>query len=44
MTLVVYVNLQEFVRTKDEISGAYTKTIYSKTGLLALRKHMMKVT
>uniref|UniRef100_A0A804INZ9 Uncharacterized protein n=1 Tax=Musa acuminata subsp. malaccensis TaxID=214687 RepID=A0A804INZ9_MUSAM len=44
MTLANNVNLEEFVMTKDEFSGADIKTICTKPGLLALREHRMKVT
>ncbi|CAL9145243.1 unnamed protein product [Musa hybrid cultivar] len=38
------VNLEEFVMTKDEFSGADIKTIYTESGLLALRERRIKVT
>eukprot|EP00697_Spironema_sp_BW2_P003375 gnl/Spiro4/14501_TR7813_c0_g1_i1.p1 gnl/Spiro4/14501_TR7813_c0_g1~~gnl/Spiro4/14501_TR7813_c0_g1_i1.p1 ORF type:complete len:451 (+),score=147.69 gnl/Spiro4/14501_TR7813_c0_g1_i1:28-1353(+) len=44
MTLAEDVNLEEFVMTKDEISGADIKAICSEAGLLALRERRMKVT
>ena len=46
MTLAVAddVNLEEFVMTKDEFSGAVIKAICSEAGLLALRERRMKVT
>ncbi|CAL9083569.1 unnamed protein product, partial [Musa acuminata var. zebrina] len=44
MTLANNVNLEEFVMTKDEFSGADIKTICTESGLLALRECRMKVT
>ena len=44
MTLADDVNLEEFVMTKDEFSGANIKAICTKAGLLALRERCMKVT
>ncbi|CAL9083483.1 unnamed protein product [Musa acuminata var. zebrina] len=44
MTLANNVNLEEFVMTKDEFSGADIKTIYTESGLLTLRERRMKVT
>jgi 26S proteasome regulatory subunit T2 len=44
MTLAADVNLEEFVLTKDELSGADIKAICSEAGLLALRERRMKVT
>ncbi|KAM3714537.1 hypothetical protein ACJW30_01G342500 [Castanea mollissima] len=44
MTLADDVNLEEFVMTKDEFSGADIKAICTEAGLLALREHRMKVT
>ncbi|CAL9780340.1 unnamed protein product [Musa acuminata subsp. burmannicoides] len=44
MTLANNVNLEEFVMTKDEFSGADIKTICTESGLLALRERRMKVT
>jgi ATP-dependent 26S proteasome regulatory subunit len=37
------VNLEEFVMTKDEFSGADIKAICTESGLLALRERRMKV-
>lgn len=37
------VNLEEFVMTKDEFSGADIKAICTEAGLLALRERRMKV-
>jgi 26S proteasome regulatory subunit T2 len=44
MTLADDVNLEEFVMTKDDLSGADIKAICSEAGLLALRERRMKVT
>ncbi|XP_078163441.1 26S proteasome regulatory subunit 4 homolog isoform X2 [Carex rostrata] len=44
MTLSDDVNLEEFVMTKDEFSGADIKAICTEAGLLALRERRMKVT
>ncbi|KAM0892979.1 hypothetical protein ACQ4PT_025444 [Festuca glaucescens] len=44
MTLSDDVNLEEFVMTKDEFSGADIKAICTESGLLALRERRMKVT
>ena len=44
MTLADDVNLEEFVLTKDDLSGADIKAICSEAGLLALRERRMKVT
>ncbi|THU72452.1 hypothetical protein C4D60_Mb04t12280 [Musa balbisiana] len=44
MTLADNVNLEEFVMTKDEFSGADIKTICIESGLLASRERRMKVT
>ncbi|KAI8567596.1 hypothetical protein RHMOL_Rhmol02G0134000 [Rhododendron molle] len=44
MTLVDDVNLEEFVMTKDEFSGADIKAICTEAGLLALRERRMKGT
>jgi len=43
MTLSDDVNLEEFVMTKDDLSGADIKAICSEAGLLALRERRMKV-
>lgn len=43
MTLADDVNLEEFVMTKDELSGADIKAIVTEAGLLALRERRMKV-
>ncbi|KAL9272715.1 26S proteasome regulatory subunit 4 homolog A-like protein [Drosera capensis] len=44
MSLADDVNLEEFVMTKDEFSGADIKAICTEAGLLALRERRMKVT
>jgi 26S proteasome regulatory subunit T2 len=43
MTLAEDVNLEEFVQTKDDLSGADIKAICTEAGLLALRERRMKV-
>merc|ERR1712199_8675 len=43
MTLGDDVNLEEFVLSKDELSGADIKAICTEAGLLALRERRMKV-
>lgn len=43
MTLAEDVNLEEFVMTKDDLSGADIKAICTEAGLLALRERRMKV-
>merc|ERR1712137_784784 len=43
MTLADDVNLDEFVMTKDDLSGADIKAICTEAGLLALRERRMKV-
>jgi len=44
MTLADDVNLEEFVMSKDELSGADIKAVCTEAGLLALRERRMKVT
>jgi len=44
MTLSPDVNLEEFIHTKDDLSGADIKAICTEAGLLALRERRMKVT
>ncbi|KAL7113246.1 hypothetical protein ACP275_04G050100 [Erythranthe tilingii] len=44
MTLSEDVNLDEFVMTKDELSGADIKAICTEAGMLALRERRTKVT
>eukprot|EP01105_Mastigella_eilhardi_P005822 TRINITY_DN17528_c0_g1_i1.p1 TRINITY_DN17528_c0_g1~~TRINITY_DN17528_c0_g1_i1.p1 ORF type:complete len:492 (+),score=181.53 TRINITY_DN17528_c0_g1_i1:93-1478(+) len=43
MTLAEDVNLEEFVMTKEDLSGADIKAICTEAGLLALRERRMKV-
>ena len=43
MTLADDVNLEEFIMSKDEFSGADIKAICTEVGLLALRERRMKV-
>eukprot|EP00918_Siedleckia_nematoides_P100353 GHVU01219355.1.p1 GENE.GHVU01219355.1~~GHVU01219355.1.p1 ORF type:complete len:444 (+),score=93.90 GHVU01219355.1:325-1656(+) len=43
MTLAKDVDLEEFVATKDELSGADIKAICTEAGLLALRERRMNV-
>lgn len=43
MTLAPDVNLEEFVYSKDELSGADIKAICTEAGLLALRERRMRV-
>eukprot|EP00922_Rhytidocystis_sp_ex-Travisia-forbesii_P002942 GHVS01004328.1.p1 GENE.GHVS01004328.1~~GHVS01004328.1.p1 ORF type:complete len:452 (-),score=72.85 GHVS01004328.1:200-1555(-) len=44
MTLSDDVDLEEFVMTKDDLSGADIKAMCTESGLLALRERRMKVT
>eukprot|EP01091_Cochliopodium_minus_P000315 TRINITY_DN10313_c1_g1_i1.p1 TRINITY_DN10313_c1_g1~~TRINITY_DN10313_c1_g1_i1.p1 ORF type:complete len:442 (+),score=157.58 TRINITY_DN10313_c1_g1_i1:39-1364(+) len=44
MSLSNDVNLEEFIMTKDDLSGADIKAICTEAGLLALRERRMKVT
>jgi len=44
MTLSDDVDLEEFVRSKDDLSGADIKAICTEAGLMALRERRMKVT
>lgn len=44
MTMSEDVNLEEFVLSKDELSGADIKALCTEAGLLALRERRMKVT
>ena len=44
MTLHTDVDLEEFVMSKEELSGADIKAICTEAGLLALRERRMKVT
>ena len=43
MSLADDVNLEEFVMSKDELSGADIKAMCTEAGLLALRERRMKV-
>jgi 26S proteasome regulatory subunit T2 len=43
MSLGNDVNLEEFVNSKDELSGADIKALCTEAGLLALRERRMKV-
>uniref|UniRef100_A0A8C9GFL8 AAA+ ATPase domain-containing protein n=1 Tax=Piliocolobus tephrosceles TaxID=591936 RepID=A0A8C9GFL8_9PRIM len=44
MTMAPDVDLEEFVMSKDELSGADIKAICTEAGLLALRERRMKIT
>ncbi len=44
MTLSDDVDLEEFIQTKDDLSGADVKAICTEAGLLALRERRMRVT
>jgi len=44
MTLAADVNLEDFIQSKDDLSGADVKAICTEAGLLALRERRMKVT
>ncbi|GIX62959.1 26S protease regulatory subunit 4, putative [Babesia caballi] len=44
MTMSQDVDLEEFVNTKDDLSGADIKAICTEAGLLALRERRMKIT
>jgi len=44
MTLSTDVDLEEFIQSKDDLSGADIKAICTEAGLLALRERRMKVT
>ncbi|KAK9666706.1 hypothetical protein RND81_14G205400 [Saponaria officinalis] len=43
MTLADDVNLEQFIMSKDDLSGADVKAICMEAGLLALRERRMKV-
>jgi 26S proteasome regulatory subunit T2 len=43
MTLADDVDMEEFVMSKDDLSGADIKAICTEAGLLALRERRMKV-
>jgi len=44
MSLSEDVNIDDFVHSKDELSGADVKAMCTEAGLLALRERRMKVT
>lgn len=44
MTLAPDVNLEEFIMTKDDLSGADIKAICTEAGMMALRERRMRVT
>jgi len=44
MSLSEDVNIDEFVHSKEEFSGADIKAMCTEAGLLALRERRMKVT
>ncbi len=44
MSLAEDVDLEEFVTTKDDLSGADIKAVCTEAGLLALRERRMRVT
>ena len=44
MNLSEDVDLEEFVTTKDDLSGADIKAVCTEAGLLALRERRMRVT
>ena len=44
MSLSEDVDLEEFVTTKDDLSGADIKAVCTEAGLLALRERRMRVT
>jgi 26S proteasome regulatory subunit T2 len=43
MSLAEDVNLEEFVMSKDDLSGADIKAMCSESGLIALRERRMKI-
>ena len=43
MSLSEDVNLEEFIMSKDELTGADIKALCSESGLIALRERRMKV-
>jgi 26S proteasome regulatory subunit T2 len=43
MSLADDVNLEEFVMSKDDLSGADIKAMCSESGLIALRERRMKI-
>lgn len=44
MSLSADVDLEEFIMTKDDLSGADIKAVCTEAGLLALRERRMRVT
>jgi 26S proteasome regulatory subunit T2 len=44
MSLSDDVDLEEFIMTKDDLSGADIKAVCTEAGLLALRERRMRVT
>lgn len=44
MSLAEDVDLEEYVTTKDDLSGADIKAVCTEAGLLALRERRMRVT
>lgn len=44
MSLSPDVDLEEFIMTKDDLSGADIKAVCTEAGLLALRERRMRVT
>ena len=44
MTLSIDVDLEKFIMSKDELSGADIKAVCTEAGMLALRERRMKVT
>jgi 26S proteasome regulatory subunit T2 len=43
MSLAEDVNMEEFVMSKDELSGADIKALCTESGLIALRERRMRV-
>ena len=43
MNLADDVNMEEFIMSKDELSGADIKALCSESGLIALRERRMKI-
>jgi 26S proteasome regulatory subunit T2 len=44
MSLAEDVNIEGFVNSKDELTGADVKAMCTEAGLLALRERRMKIT
>jgi len=44
VSLAADVNLEEFIMSKDDLTGADIKALCSESGLIALRERRMKVT